>query len=291
MRKYPLWLVFILISTLLSGCGAKPGSTGIRTGINPAHPSLVTRQQLNAVLSSGSGGKAVVDDRIVSGVVPHHLVAAGPIADFFSRLSPQKPDLVILVGPNHPNKGSKIITGSYDWQTPEGLVITDQRAVNALVDQGLAVKNEDVLGKEHSVGALMPMVRHYLPQARVVPVILQHNVSLEEIDALIKGLEPNIDDRTVLISSVDFSHYLTRQEAEAMDKETLRYMRDYDFNNLFRLGNDHLDSPPALAAAFRLAQGQGIKEFTVLQNTNSGVIMRNDMMETTSYFTIVFTRQ
>lgn len=287
MRKNALWLGMILIMMLLNGCGGA-STKAPPPVVNPSHPSLVTIQQLNAVLSSGKGGKAAARGRIISGVVPHHLVAGGLLTDFFGRIVPQKPDLVILVGPNHPNKGSKVITSLYDWQTPEGLVKSDQKIVQVLIDKGLAVRNEKIMAKEHSVGALMPLIKHFLPEARVVPIILHHNVSIEEVDALIAELDPYLDEDAVLISSVDFSHYLTRQEAEAKDKETLYYMQKFDFNNLFRLGNDNLDSPAALAGAFRLAERRGVHGFTVLGNTNSGIIMGNDTMETTSYFELGF---
>ena len=135
---------------------------------------------------------------------------------------------------------------------------------------------------------MVPLIKHFLPKARIVPVVLHHDVSLQEIDALLDGLEPYLNERAVLISSVDFSHYLTRSEAQVKDRETLSFMRSLDYPALFHLGNDYLDSPASLAAAFLLAQRSGLKDFYVLENTNSGIILQNDFIETTSYFTLVF---
>ena len=93
------------------------------------------------------------------------------------------------------------------------------------------------------------------------------------------------------MASVDFSHYLTGREAKNKDAQTLMHMRNFDYPTLFRLGDDHPDSPASLAMAFRHAENRGIKEFRVLDHTNSGFIMNNDLMETTSYFTLVFTEE
>ncbi len=255
------------------------------------HPSFVTRQELNAILAEKGEKTAFVNGRVVSAVVPHHLVAGRLIAEVLALLSSQAPTRIIIVGPNHPNAGAKIITGYFGWQTPEGTLETDKKVVTQLLDSGLAVKDEEALSKEHSIGALVPLIRHFLPEVRIVPVVLHHDVSLKDVDQLLLGLEPFLDQNTVLISSVDFSHYLTRSEAQAKDRETMRYMKNHDYSTLFCLGNDYLDSPASLAAAFRLAEKRGIDEFSLLGNTNSGIIMQNDFIQTTSYFTLVFTNE
>jgi hypothetical protein len=65
-------------------------------------------------------------------------------------------------------------------------------------------------------------------------------------------------------------------------------MKDFDLATLFKLGNDYLDSPASLASVFLYAQRKGVRGFAVLENTNSGELLKNDLMETTSYFSLVF---
>ncbi|NLW63066.1 MAG: AmmeMemoRadiSam system protein B [Syntrophomonadaceae bacterium] len=280
------WLVLLL---LLTGC-QQVGDYDSINSPSPAHPSFVTRQELADALGSAKPEPVEIRGHQVSGVVPHHLVAGHLIADYFAGLSRQSPEVIIIVGPNHENRGGKIITGFYNWQIPGGTVKTEKEVVASLLELNLAVQDEAVLAGEHSIGTLVPFVRHYLPEAKIVPIILHHGVTLDEVDKLLNGMEPYLNDKTVLAASVDFSHYLTSREAENKDTQTLIYMRNFDYAALFRLGDDHLDSPASLALAFRHAQKQGIKEFQVLEHTNSGVIMNNQLMETTSYFTLVFAR-
>lgn len=290
--KLPVFLAITFLGVLILLSGCRIGTTEEdRVELVSTHPSFLTRQELNIILAERAERTvkpAIAESRVISAVIPHHLVASRLLNDALEVLSRQETDRIILVGPNHFNKGSRIISGLYGWETPEGVVQADEKAIRRLLEQGLAVRDENVLEKEHSIGALVPLIKHYLPKAKVVPLILHHDVSLQEIDVLLRELEPFLDEKSVLIASVDFSHYLTRREAQAKDQETLNYMQAFDYQNLYRLGNDYLDSPASLAAAFRLAEKQGLKEFTVLDNTNSGLILQNDFIETTSYFTLIF---
>lgn len=287
MRKFLAVITIVLLLAVSSGCQKNDTKNG--EGLNPSHPSsFISRQDWYSLLDKEKPAKSIPAGRVIAAVAPHHLVAGQLIVELMQAMAQNKPELIIVVGPNHSNSGGKVITGFYDWQTPEGRVKTEGEIVGAIIEKGLAVKDEGVLAREHSIGTHMPFIRHYLPQARVVPIILHHDVSLNEVDGLIAALEPYIDEKTVILSSVDFSHYLKRQEAEAKDRETLALMKAFNYSTLFRLGNDYLDSPASLAFAFRQAQKEGIEEFTLLDNTNSGIIMKNDLIETTSYFTLLF---
>ncbi len=305
MRRSSAFLlsIFVLISMLFmlchAGCqkenqaedhplpeAAKPTQASIFVAEQEFYALIADRQAVN------QNNNNHVTGRIVSGVLPHHLVAGRLIADFMEVVAGQEPELVVLIGPNHNLRGGKLISGLYAWQTPAGLVEVAEDIVRDLFAREIVVRDEETIGQEHSVGTLMPFIRHYLPQAKVVPVIVQGNVSLTEIEKLLEALEPYLDEygeKAVLLASVDFSHYLTRTEAQLKDQETLAVMRRFDYLTLFRMGDDHLDSPASLAAAFRWAEKNGIKEFRLLANTNSGIIMKNDVMETTSYFTLFFT--
>lgn len=286
-----LFLLMLLILLTQGGCrSGKAEKAGEPP--NPAHPGIfMTKEEFYRCLGAQDSmdkGTAEVKGKFVSGVVPHHLVASRLIVQFMQTLAAQKPAVIILAGPNHRNLGGKIITGLYDWQTPAGLVKTEAKIVRALLEKGLAARDEETLSKEHSIGGLLPFIRHFMPQARVVPLIFHHNVTLCEIDALLEVLQPCLDEDAVLVASVDFSHYRTRREAESRDELTLRVMRDFDYTTLYKLGNNHLDSPASLSLAFRAAQKRGIREFEVLGHSNSGIILKNDIIETTSYFTLVF---
>ncbi len=290
MKKLLLpWLLSCLF-LILSGC-TDGKLAEVAEKPNPAHPSsFVTRQELYGFLSMPETAEAI-SGRIVSGVLPHHLTAGKMIAGVIAKIAVQKPRVLIIVGPNHENAGAKVITGYYDWQTPEGIVQAEPEIVRALLASNMVSCDETVLAGEHSIGSIVPFIRHYLPETRIVPLILHHGVSIEQVDALLEVLKPYLEKDVVLLASVDFSHYLSRRQAYDRDEVTLQAMREWDYNKLFHLDSGYLDSPASLALGFRVAQKNGSSDFQVVEHSNSGDILKNDLIETTSYFTLLFVEQ
>jgi hypothetical protein len=288
MKKPLVILLIITLLFIISGCQKKETNAGKREEVSLAHPgSFVPQKELYRYVVREKKEHSV-QGKVKGGIVPHHLLAGALIADFISLLAEQKPEIIIIVGPNHKNAGAKIISGLYNWETSEGLVETEKSIVNQLQQKGLVVLDDQILSQEHSIGTIVPFIKYYLPDSKIVPLIFHYDVSLKEIDPLVQELAPFLKENAVILGSVDFSHYLTRREAEAKDVITLKVMQDLNYTTLFRLGNDHLDSPASLATVFRVMEKMGIKEFQVLANTNSGLILQNDFIETTSYFTLLF---
>lgn len=226
-------------------------------------------------------------DPITGAVVPHHLIANELIGEVFGLLQKQEPPLVFIFGPNHFHQGERILTSSWSWHTPFGLVEADEEAIGELLKRTAIKEGNEVFSQEHSIGSLMAFVKYYLPKAKIVPIILHHDVSLEEVQVLAKTIA-RIKEDAIYLASVDFSHYLTAREADSKDWETLDMMQKKNLVGLFTLGDDHLDSPASLGLLFSLMEEKGLDDFKVLRNTNSGHILGNNLIETTSYFTLVF---
>ncbi|MFZ5827655.1 MAG: AmmeMemoRadiSam system protein B [Bacillota bacterium] len=226
--------------------------------------------------------------RLVGGVVPHHNLAAALLSGFFVQLEERPPATVIVVGPNHENRGQAVITGYRGWQTDFGVVETDRRLVQALVREGLAVVDEEALSAEHTIGALMPYLKYHAPDARLVPLILHRDIALPQLHRLAEALAGELGDDRLLLASVDFSHYLTRSEAEKKDAETLQAIEAFDLPALMRMGPDHVDSPGSLAVLMLAMQKLGARGPHKTGHTNSGVILPSETIETTSYFTFVY---
>lgn len=224
-------------------------------------------------------------------VVPHHLLAHKLIEGVFQKLHTQQPDTIILVGPNHFNKGEKLITTTLGWQTPFGVVESNRAIIEELTTSRLIKVNEEAFKSEHSMGSLMPFIKFYLPDTKVVPIILHHDVSLKEAINLGTHIAEFLkDENCIIVASVDFSHYLTRVEAEKRDKETIHALYSKNMARIFSMGNEYLDSPAAIGVLFSAMNELGVNGFSILENTNSGVLLGNDLIETTSYITIAFSK-
>lgn len=224
---------------------------------------------------------------IAGGVIPHHLLASDMIADFFKRLAPQQPKTIILLGPNHYERGGgNILTSQRAWETSVGMVQPNSEVIQELLESNMVTVDEEVLPADHSIAGLLPFVAYFLPQTRVVPLLISdHTTKLEWMllaDALTLQMEKN--PGFVVVASVDFSHNLTSNEAQEKDAETIQYIHNFEWEPLAYLGNEHADSPKSLAVLLLVAQALGKTQVEVLQHTNSGEITRDPSAASTSYF-------
>ncbi|HYG56790.1 MAG TPA: AmmeMemoRadiSam system protein B [Symbiobacteriaceae bacterium] len=231
---------------------------------------------------------ALQPGRLAGGVVPHHNLAGAMLSTFFIQLEAAPPKSVIVIGPNHEHRGQRVITGRRGWATPFGTVAADQEMVDALVKAGLATLDDAALEQEHTVGALMPYLKYHAPATRVVPIILHRDISLAEMEKLAQVLAPLLAEGSLLVASVDFSHYLTRAEAEAKDHITWAAIERFDLAGLKRMGPDHLDSPAALGILMLTMRQLGAGGPAVEGHTNAGVLLGSDQIDTTSYFVLTY---
>lgn len=226
---------------------------------------------------------------IAGGIIPHHLFPGFILTDFFNRLTVQKPKTIILIGPNHYEKGSfKVLTSLYSWETPFGRVDPNDNIINELVKKGAVGIDEKVLPNDHSVAGMMPFIRYYLPGTNVVPILISGYTTQKEAEALANNLVNVMDQDTVLVAPVDFSHYLTSKQAKERDEVTLEVLKNDDYRQLFSLNNEYIDSPPSIAVLLMMMQKLGTTKIDILYHTNSGELQRDDYIQTTSYFSIAY---
>lgn len=227
--------------------------------------------------------------RIVGGITPHHLEVGFILADFYKRLSWQKPDTIILLGPNHYEKGNfKALTSLYGWDTPFGVVKPNDTIINTLISRNLVRVDEQTLPNDHAVAGSMSFIKYYIPEAKVVPILLSGRMTSGEAEMLAGCLKNFIKEDSVIVAAVDFSHYLMNKEAQEKDKTTLQIMQDFNFRQLFLMNNDYLDSPPSIGTLLMVMQKLGTTHMDLLYNSNSGKIQKNDYIQTTSYFEIAY---
>lgn len=227
-------------------------------------------------------------EKIYGGVIPHHLYASNIIADFISRLSKQNPETIILIGPNHKELGEfNALTSMYSWATETGLVEADKILIKKLLDNNVVKVDEKALPSDHSVAVLMPYINYYLPDTKVVPILLSGFMNEKEIAFLSERLLSQVSERVVLVAAVDFSHNLMSSEAKVKDKVTLKLINERNYEGLLNLGNEHLDSSPSIVTVLMVMQTLD-KKLHVLENTNSGEMQDNNSIPTTSYFSIAF---
>lgn len=224
---------------------------------------------------------------IKAAIIPHHLFPDFLLGDFFSRLSSQSPTTVFIIGPNHFEKGNQhLLTTDKSWETPFGNVSPKSQLIKNLI--GINVENDDkTLANDHAVVGILPYVSHYLPSTKIIPILVSAHITSDEINNLVNFLAKNIDENTVVIAAVDFSHNLLMDEAKEKDKITIEAIKNFDIASIQKMGNDHLDSPRSIEILLRTLQKMKTTNIQLLQNTNSGLILGNPTIPTTSYVEMV----
>ncbi len=222
---------------------------------------------------------------VAGGIIPHDWRGGQYIAWLFRSLGErERPDTVVLIGPNHDNEGYPgVLTSELPWSTPFGLVEPDRERISTLISEGLVSIDEPVLTTEHSVAGIMPAIAYYLPDARVVPLIIRGDATPEDAQRLGQALAAQVEGYTLVVAAVDFSHDLVSSAAERSNTVTLQALRQGDSAALFTLDNTYLDSPESIAVLMASMAAAGAGPFVLTADTNSAALRGDELAPTTSY--------
>lgn len=232
---------------------------------------------------------------ITSGVVPHHLLAKKIIENFFKYISSkEKPQNIILLSPDHFNAtnfiGKPFISVDPDIKEFHNLIVNNH-LLQKLNNHNLAF-DSSVITREHGITELLPFIKKYLPRSSILPIIISFTASKEDVEKLIKTINIYAGSQTIIVASVDFSHYLPPQVADFHDIKSIATLIDFkenDFENL------EVDSWQALYGTRFFAKLQG-KEFPNIigRGKSSDFLEFDDSIATegiTSYFSVVFEKK
>jgi len=230
--------------------------------------------------------KPAADVRAI--IVPHHLLAATYTARMFRMAAGRRVDTVFIVGPNHFNIGpTTVATAKALWRTPQGQVAVDGALVDRLADAFRIRESAPVFTGEHSIGAIIPYVARYFPKTDIVPITLSSYAGIGEAKQLAEWLSKNAGRSSLIVFSIDFSHYLSEELADREDALTRRLMVNGDIGAISRLTNDNVDSPASLMTALEFARLRGMRT-DIVASGNSNRVRPEKTPSTTSYFAVAF---
>ena len=142
-------------------------------------------------------------------IVPHagYTYSGDVAAAVYRLLDPTLIKRIIVLAPSHQVDFIGIALPSFDqYQTSIGALNIDRDIVKKLADNALCAYRDDVYQVEHSFEIQVPLIIHYLPQVRVVPLLVG-TVSAQQIQDIAHVLIPFISRDTVVMVSSDFTHY------------------------------------------------------------------------------------
>jgi AmmeMemoRadiSam system protein B len=285
-----LLVVYLSLAGFILGLKSNqtPTDSQPATTVNLHYPPFTQTQYFDDFFAFAGPCQNNYNDQIKGLIVNHHLLAGNFIAKGLCSVATTKKLTVILLSPNHFNHGGPAITSDYDWYTPYGIIPANQELIKKLTANNAITIEETPFIDEHGVYNITPFIKSSLPDATIVPIAVEDNISDAQKTLLINSIEKNLPADAIIIASLDFSHYLTSAEADKNDNETLEVINNFDFVNLKNLnpGNkpDNVDSKPAFEIFLTLMSFQRAKNFQLLAHSNSAKMIGDlTLPETTSY--------
>lgn len=227
------------------------------------------------------------DEKPLGVILPHHMIVAYELAKFYNGLSlVADPSTVYVIGPNHYETGAANIQtceNCFYKTTLDGL--TSDLQVNSDIVKKLAADKiadiyNDSFEKEHSIFSHAAYIKRYFPDAKIVPIILQWKIPKEEVLKLSAWLNENLSDNDLVIASVDFSHYQSKEVADFHDQSSFASINNFDFDNIYDL---EIDSPSSVYLLLDLMKKRGYEKAERFAHTNLQDFMKERQARTTSH--------
>jgi hypothetical protein len=222
--------------------------------------------------------------KVLGLVCPHAgYVYSGPVAAnaFFSLALDGKPDVVVVLGPNHTGEGSALaVMNEGAWRTPLGDVEVDGEVANDIVKETGIVDVDEVAHRhEHSIEVQLPFLQYlYGGKFKFVPIcfLMQDLESAVEVGrALTEAL---VDRNAVVVASSDFTHYEPQASVNRKDLAALKAVETLDetkFYSILEAENVSACGYAPIAALMTYAKGLGATKSEILSHKTSGDITGN----------------
>lgn len=214
-------------------------------------------------------------DKVFGGIVPHHIPTATPlIANFYNKLKNTKDiKTFIVLGPDHIDSGKGDISiSTADFITPFGTLKTDHAIFESLEKSGLAIHDETPFNKEHSIDAQLSFVSKIFPEVKVVPIVFRSSVTDKLAKKFGEVLADSLSDDVFIIASVDFSHYLSENQARPIDQFSANILGAINpqISHLVKS-----DSTQAITALVSAMETKGATHYTETQTQNTADFNNN----------------
>ena len=174
------------------------------------------RKEVEKYIAAGSALKK--HPRII--ISPHAgFVFSGPVAGIGFASIDKTVNKVILIGPSHHKYFSGVSIPDVDaYETPLGNIRLNKTDIKKLRSSKMVHAHADAHDQEHCLEVQLPFLQVLLSDFSIIPIITASKNNPSEIADLIY---PLIDNKTLIVISSDFSHYMTHNEAKKTDTKSI----------------------------------------------------------------------
>ena len=253
----------------------------------PSHPGRLRsmiEDSFKHSLGPGRLPKTSGDRRsIVAVVIPHAgYVYSGPGAahSFLHLAEEEKPDTVVILGPNHTGWGSPIsIMVEGGWETPLGVVPIDEDLAKELLNSSDIIEiNESAHQREHSIEVQLPFLQYIYGDFKLIPICMGYQdlkTSTKVGNALAKVLK---DKEAIIIASTDLTHQETQESAVRKDRMIIDAILEMDEKKLHDTVKRHRITTCGygpMSVAIIASRQMGAKKAELLSYHTSGDIIKD----------------
>lgn len=217
-------------------------------------------------------------------VIPHHLTASPLIAQgIYSLIGKSNPNTILIFSPNHSDIGNcDIVTSTESWSTPFGTIEVDKDLQSQIFSSHTICYDDTVFPAEHGIAGLLPFIKYYLPNTKIIPFSLKKYIDQPNLQRFISSLITLDTPKISYISSIDFSHGLSLDKSQIKDAETTKLISEKDITQIQKLTQENVDSPASLIIAIKLVESLG-GELKIIDHKNSS-FYNNNIESVTTYF-------
>ena len=214
-------------------------------------PALQAESSVDETLFEATEEVQTVEKPVLSGIIlPHHEMASQLIQEAWAVALESEPDLIVLIGPDHPGLADHPLI----WT--EGTCVPLQLLLSPLAEEWInAGIGGEAMVADHSIE--IPL--KYLPEeAREIPVLaltVPRGMDGEHIDRLVSEIQA-LSGSCLLVGSVDFSHGLVSETSQIRDEESISWIQARDYSAIQNAGNEYFDTPEVLEILLRCCTGQ-----------------------------------
>jgi len=173
----------------------------------------------------------------IYGIISPHAgyIYSGKIAAYsYKVLKNERFDVVVLLGPSHRYYFEGVaVYPSGEFETPLGNLEVDKEIIQEFNSLEFFKANPKYFYGEHSLEVQLPFLIKVLGKVKIVPLIFGKVEYFQMKEVARKLKEISLKKKILLVVSTDLSHYHPYRQANRIDKETIKFIKDKDAYSLW----------------------------------------------------------
>lgn len=225
------------------------------------------------------------ETKLESIIIPHHDITVAEQNSFYKGIAQRmSPTTIVVICPDHYEASKNFISvpDSIQFDSVDRKISLENNVIQKLlgsqIGEYMEVNNE-LWFKEHGVFVHTAFIGHYFPNAKIVPLALKPECRGDEFKIfrqLAEALLQTLDDNSLVIASVDLSHYQIPRMTNLHDIKTLNTIA-----NMENPEHIEVDSPESLVCVMEYSKLKGCTIPVLFHQTSTfDYIPKEDVIST-----------